>query len=674
MIDFNKISKIKNKNDLKKFKIDEPIFLNNYLFHYLIMTNNIKGMKLQKFPIYKENNEGLQGLHLAAKVAKETKNYDMLNYLLEEYPEYANNHNYFNESFLDMLDINDNMLDLIKKHDKINWFRLFTNIIRTENSKQCFANKVFKNGKDKFINILLDIIAKNKFNWREFGCQPIFEIPLNSNLNTKQKIDIFEKLGIDLVFSLIDNYGRNIIYPIIESEDVKLLDYVIKKDIDLDKYTTIFTMHPFLDAYFKESGSKDQKYTMSKMIWNNIKETHNFESTNKYNENLAFLILNYRLISGLGDDSIEEDIIKRNHIWNKQSIEKENLIEIITNLNFDKYSKWMKKNNNIKFDDTLVTKSGEYVKFSFSAKWKKFISELPKVDQKECLEELDVDIGKYKLANSNTFSSTIFDAGLFFIHFTNKYKNLYIPKYIDNIDIDLNWDNGFDFPNKFLDKYNNFPWTIFWKDKYNYHIHPYLNMLINSNKNNNNYDGAVILLSVLLPHEGLHAMILFYDFKNNFIERFDPYGNTYDIDIDIDNILEEELTWNTGFSYVNVKKYLPVAGFQNLSDENNALNQKPGDFGGYCLAWCLWYLELRLNNYKYSAKQLVKKAISKILKTETSMMTFIRNYANDIDKFRLELLEETGINKERVSNNIFNDNEMYKLIEFIISKLTIKKI
>ena len=60
MIDFDKISKIKNKKDLKKFKLDEPIFLSNYLFHYLIMTNNTKGIKLHKFPIYKENNEGLQ--------------------------------------------------------------------------------------------------------------------------------------------------------------------------------------------------------------------------------------------------------------------------------------------------------------------------------------------------------------------------------------------------------------------------------------------------------------------------------------------------------------------------------------------------------------------------------------------------------------------------------------
>ena len=41
MIDFEKISKIKNKKDISKFKIDEPIFLSNYLFHYMIMKHPV---------------------------------------------------------------------------------------------------------------------------------------------------------------------------------------------------------------------------------------------------------------------------------------------------------------------------------------------------------------------------------------------------------------------------------------------------------------------------------------------------------------------------------------------------------------------------------------------------------------------------------------------------------
>ena len=34
-------------------------------------------------------------------------------------------------------------------------------------------------------------------------------------------------------------------------------------------------------------------------------------------------------------------------------------------------------------------------------------------------------------------------------------------------------------------------------------------------------------------------------------------------DGEIDDIFEEELTWNTGFTYLRPNQYLPVSGFQN---------------------------------------------------------------------------------------------------------------
>lgn len=672
MIDFDKISKIKNKSQLNKFNIDKPIFLSNYLHHYLIMTNNLTGLKLSRFPIHKENNEGLQGFHMSAKLSNETNNYDILNYLIEEYPEYANNINYFNESFLDMLDINDKIIDLIKRNKKIKWLKLFTNIIETESYKQCYLDKVFGMGSYKFIEYVLNnIIELKDFNWREFGCQPIFELPTNKNLNTSEIIKIFEKIGVQNIFKIFDANGRTIIYHIIDSKNIELLKYVIKKDIDLDKYTAIYTLHPFIHAYINESDKTDKnKYQMSKLIWENIKDTHDFNATNKYNENLAFVIINYRLLSGSGDNAIEKEVLEKNTIWNKQNIEKENLFELIINLSFEKYHTMINKKTQINL--LLKNKDNMYILDVASKKWKEFLKSLPQIDQDNCKEERYVNIEKYKFANSNTFSSTIFDAGIFFIHLDKKYKNLYIPKYIDKTDENLSWENGFEFPDEYLKKYNNFPWVIYWKDKYNFHIHPHLNQLINSNKNNPKFDSACILLSVLLPHGGLHAMLLYYDFKNNFIERFDPYGNTYDMDIDIDNILEEELTWNTGFSYINVKKYLPVAGFQNLSDENNRMYQKPGDFGGYCLAWCLWYLELRLKNFKYGAKELVKKAISKLLSTEKNMIIFIRNYANTIDKFRFTHLKKAGIEKEKLSNKLFSNSDILKISDYVIKHTTIK--
>ena len=371
MIDFIKISKINTKKELKKFKIDEPIFLNNYLFHYLIMTNNLKGIKLDKFPIYKENNEGLQGLHLAAKVANETKNYDMLNYLLERYPEYAANLNYFKESFLDMLDVNDNIFTILKKHKDINWYRLFTNIVENEDYKSCYIDKIFKTGSFKLIDYIVDYLEEKKFKWREFQCSPLFMIPLNEKLKTKDKISIFKKVGLETLFKIIDSSAKTLIYYIIDSNDIDLLKFVIEKEIDLDKYTSIFTRHPFLYSYFKDSNS-DKDFKMTKLIYNNIKETHNFDSTNKFYENIVFVIMNYRLLSGNGNDEIEKDILLRNTVWNKQNIDKENLFEILVNLSFEKYHKMISKN--VRIDLKLKNKENKTILEIAPKKWKEFLN------------------------------------------------------------------------------------------------------------------------------------------------------------------------------------------------------------------------------------------------------------------------------------------------------------
>ena len=51
------------------------------------------------------------------------------------------------------------------------------------------------------------------------------------------------------------------------------------------------------------------------------------------------------------------------------------------------------------------------------------------------------------------------------------------------------------------------------------------------------------------------------------VERFEPHGNTNIIENDnvLDNILEEELTWNTGLKYLRpcVLKFLIFAIFFN---------------------------------------------------------------------------------------------------------------
>ena len=58
------------------------------------------------------------------------------------------------------------------------------------------------------------------------------------------------------------------------------------------------------------------------------------------------------------------------------------------------------------------------------------------------------------------------------------------------------------------------------------------------------------------------------------------------------------------------KDYLYDTGFQNIS--NDSLNIRLGDPGGFCLAWSLWFLELKLNNPDEDNHLLVKNAFDNI--------------------------------------------------------------
>lgn len=113
MIDLVKISEIDSIKKLNKYPIDKPLFFNNYLFHYMIITNNLKGIKLKTSPIFQENDENLNGFLLAAKY----ENYKMLSYFIKRYPDYIYNKNKLGENFLHYFNPNDkNYLNLILKN------------------------------------------------------------------------------------------------------------------------------------------------------------------------------------------------------------------------------------------------------------------------------------------------------------------------------------------------------------------------------------------------------------------------------------------------------------------------------------------------------------------------------------------------------------------------------
>ena len=641
-IDLMKIGNIRTKAALKKYKLNKPLMNGNYLFHYLILTNNLKGLKLYNHPINKLNNDNLTGLMLAAR----EKKYKILDYLLKKYKDkkkIINQKNKKGMTFLHYMNPNDTeYLEIIENND-IDW----TNLYQLYSTNHITGlDLLFIQGK---YNIINTIINKIDFNYKSFLSQPYhFNLIVNNNLkNTmvEKLLDNLEKIDPNIL-KYTDDMGYDISFPIVLNDDFDLVKYIVnKRGSELDRYSPISTSHIFVMAY--KQGLKDNNYKIAKYLLDHIMKNHNFDETDMYGNNMAHFILKARLSSKKGNYDIEKEILSQYKSWGKINMDKKTPLDYIVNLDYKKYHEFVKNrttNLNIKLDK----------------KWKSYIEKLP-ID-KDNINDENLKLINSPYAHSNMFQARFTDIGIFSIYLKEKYKDkLFMPIY-KGADVTPDWNDDMLLPDNMLYYNNNFPWIIIWNDENNYWIHPHLNDLINKNKKSKKnakhyYDASFAFLSMRLPDGGLHAALIFYDFTRNQIQRFDPYGDTTVIDGQMDEIFKEKLAKPTHMDYCGPDCYFPVSGFQTLSDENNSMNQKMGDFGGYCLAWSIWYVEHKMINLKVEPKDLIRKTINRFMKMNVKPMEYIRNYANHISKFRIGYLKKIGVPENIASNE--NLNNMY---------------
>ena len=593
-IDFKKIIEINNLSELKKYKINQPIFMENYLFHYLIMFNKLDILKLVEFPIYHENEESLNGFHLAAKY----NNIEILIYLIKTYPMFIYNKNKHDKYFIDYMKNPLLLLDI-----QLKWDVLISQILL---NKICLENNY---------NDILLLLAKYKPKYA------MNNLILNKNLSTNEIIKILDKLTIEEL-NLRDENDLNIIFNTITKKNSIILKYLIKRNIDIDYYTIYNTYSPLKTAIL---------VGMEKIIWNKIKKNFNYEATNKNLETIAHFILNKNNNINLDNETIIDILINcSDDIWNQYDINKVTPLQLLITFDFNKYHYLIKN------------KSVQLTNINSTNKWYSFLKTLPKYKP----DKNNIILKKYKYSHYNMFQSKFKDMIIYVLYLQNKYKNLYIPM-INN---------------------SSFPWFINYENENEYIIHPKLNKLINNERRNKTYDFAFCYLSLVNADNGLHANAIIYDFNKMTVERFEPYGNTVKYDLELDNILKKELTLYNGFKYIKPSDYMPVAGFQTISDELNPYNQKSGDFGGYCLAWATWYLEHKIINNKVSNKKLIDKLIKKIPLLNISFMEYIRNYANKLNDHRVKILLQANIDEKDISN-LNNDKETdFKLNNFLYKK------
>jgi len=650
-IDFDKIINIKNKQDLKDFSIDKPIHQGNYLFHYLVMLDNLDGLKLIKHPVYIENSDGLNAFHLAAK----ENNIPILSYLIETYPEYIYNRNLSREAFSLYLAFEE-FTGLINRFPKINWVDLIES-----GSKSNFILK----------SIILNLNAKDLEKFiKAYNIKPhlknqyLFGIVYNHILKPNDKIKILENFS-DEEINIKNETGEGLLIAVLNSNDKILFDYLMSRNIDVDYHSFIKTDNPLrLALYFDISNGE---FYYSKKILEKILETNPefYKSNNKYADNIAHTAIYIRTTRNDVVESANKyknngpkpdiEVLKLcdSYTWNQKNVDKLTPLELITQLDFQTYSPILFSNKisvSPEIIANLLEKSESSNNFN---KWVEFYKAQPKYNNEDDKIKLD----SHPYSHSTLFQAKFKDVGIFSMYLKNTYNDLLIPNMKSYSINNLTFDNTFPFSDDMLSKEPVFPWVISYYSENEYYIHPYLNNLINAERREGGKRFAAVFLS-LIYEKMLHANILIYDFKNMTVERFEPYGNSSLIENTVDDVLEEELTWNTGLKYLRPRDYLPYAGFQTLSDENNPVNKKAGDFGGFCLAWCLWYLETRIKNPTVDSKTLVSKLINKITNSDLKFTEYIRNYSNKINEKRVEYLKEIGIDPREISNvHLTTDND-----------------
>jgi len=636
-IEFKEIINIKNKDDLKKFNINESIFFNNYLFHYLIIFNKLDILKLIKFPIYKENDEGMNGLFLAAKY----ENIEILKYLIETYNEYVYNRNNNNELFINYL----NPQLIIELLDfKLEWKRLF---LQKVSSEVIIFDLLLSECK---YNDILKVLKTYKPNDIHLNA-----LIVNGNITTDNIINILKEFN-PLVYNIRDTEDLNLLFSAITRNDTKLVNFLLDSGIDSNYFTMVNTYSPLMFSYFNNN------LKITEIIWDHIKNIFDYTVTTKSNENIAHFLLKNNYV-----DSVSLNILYNcnSYVWHQHNINRVTPLHLLVKLNFNNFHKIIinqKINLNIIGPNNKTLK--EFIKEINAEKWLQYLS-----TKEEYIETNNVQIETYEYSHGNLFQSKFKDISMIIITLKNKYVNLYIPN-IDDItlknlnasdSITINW------PDSIFEISPIFPWIICYESEDKYWIHKNLNNLINATRRENTHNFSFVYLSLSVENIGLHANIIIYDFNKMTIERFDPYGDTVYFDKQLDEILEEELTWNTGFKYLKPIDYMPVAGFQTISDELNPLKQKSGDIGGFCLAWCTWYLEHRIKNSKIDQKDLVKKLIKKMSQMDISFMEYIRNYANKLNEERIINLKKAGIDDKIISNTIIDSKTNYILNKFLIT-------
>jgi len=291
--------------------------------------------------------------------------------------------------------------------------------------------------------------------------------------------------------------------------------------------------------------------------------------------------------------------------------------------------------------------------------------------------------------NHVIFNTDVIHNMLYFTYLIKKYHNLYIPQYCGKINAINKITNKKIINKEIIDNIANLvnivnyyfcellPSLILWYNSSINFIHPKLNKTIKKLIKDKKCRYIAIKISIIKNINILHANIILFDKNDLSFRRFEPYGTSVVSDIsELDTII-----LNMFYKEINCKikcyrpqDYLELTRFQSISNDNHNYNKITGDPLGFCLAWCIWYIEIKIKNPSLTEKELINRASEKIFASYCDSYTpyndFIRDYAGMLDEEKNLLLKTFGVNFMEYYKKTFS-NKQIKLISEGINFLII---
>jgi hypothetical protein len=324
------------------------------------------------------------------------------------------------------------------------------------------------------------------------------------------------------------------------------------------------------------------------------------------------------------------------------------------------------------------------------------VNQITKPEKKsEKDKEFDLTINK-KLNNTGLFNSDILHNMLYLLYILEKYDNITIPykkcitenykKELYDLNMeDINYNVYhkiiFDlvkFGKTYL--YPMMPSLILWFNRDLHYIDDELFKNIeNIIKNNTNKKTRYIFIKItlIISDKFTHANCILIDLLDNSIRRFEPYGiSDVNDEYYLDKLLKDKLSevlhkFNTTnkVKYLRPGDYLEGAKFQAVSNDNINIYKKNGDPFGYCLAWCFWYVELKLTNPDISESELIKRASDNIYKfyknTENPYLYFIRDYGRKLNNEKDKIMRKIKINKNDLYDMEYKISNLQKILDYM---------